>query len=146
MKIFKLSQEARAATGFTHAVRFKVTDGDMAVTAVSTNVMAIPVGSSVGKVAFHITTIWNKTTTLACGIAATASSATTFLNGVTIGTGGANGTTLGSAATTLTVNNTASRFITVTPTVTSGPATAGEAWLLIQLVDHAKLVSDPSSF
>lgn len=139
MKVVSLSEQECAKTGYTHVAHFKVTAGDLDATADFADVIAVPIGSVIAKVAFHIVTIWDKVTTISVGVAASGGSATTFLNAQTIGTGGANGTTLGSAATTLTVNNTASRFITITATVTAGPATAGEGYLYIHMTDHAAI-------
>jgi hypothetical protein len=137
MIISKLSEEARASTGFTHVA--KITFSDIS-TATTINVQAVPVGANISKAILYCLTAWNNTTPIFnFGIAASVTSNTTL-------SGAAAACAAGSSLTANVSqqNNTASRFLTFT-LGTSGSATAGEGYLWYSIFDPATLKTDPTN-
>jgi len=146
MKVYKLPYEARAATGWTHVAHMKVADGDIDAVNEIADICPCPVGSFVGKTVFHTKTGWATITTpiVDIGIQATGVTDDTLADGISCAT--ANNTTYGGTnAVHFKVNNTASRFITIKQLGSGSTATAGEGFVLFQLVDVATLVNDPAT-
>lgn len=143
MKLYKLSHETAARTGWTHMAHFKVADGDIEAVNEIADVCPAPVGSFIGKCAFHTKTGWATITTpiVDVGVAATGVTDDTLADGISCAT--ANNTTFGGTnAVQFKVNNTASRFITIKQLGSAASATAGEGFLLFTLIDCASLASD----
>lgn len=146
MKLYKLPQEARAATGWTHMAHFKVADSDLTAVDQVHDVMPWPVGGLAGKAAFHTKTVFATITTPAidAGVAATATGNDTLIDGGSLGT--ANNTVYGGTnAVHFKINNTASRFVTIKQIGTTASATAGEGYMFFTLVDVTTFVADPAN-
>lgn len=145
MKFLKLPYEARAATGWTHMAWFKVADGDIDAVNEIADICPAPVGTFIGRAAFHTKTAWATITTptLDMGIAATGTTNDTLMDGQSCAT--ANNTVQGGTnALTWTVNNTSSRFVTIKQLGSVATATAGEGFALLSMVDVATFINDPS--
>jgi len=147
MVVTPLSSEAAAKTGFSHVAKFTVAAGDLStVSSTALNVFPVPVGSIVGPCAIYVKTAYATMTSPAVdvGIAATATSNDTLLDGASLGTIGsvcAPGTN-GAERRAVT---TASQFLTIRQQGTTASATAGEFYLYFRIVDAAKLTDDPAS-
>lgn len=137
MKVIPLSTEEAARSGFTHVVNIKNTDlaaGGVATgnQSVIQNIMPVPVGTLIRKAVLDVKTAWAGQTNpiLQVGVAATSTAASGIVAGFT-----ATAVSIVQGVGTDILVSTASQFITINNVVSTTAATAGEANLLIQVID-----------
>lgn len=147
MVVTPLSSEAAAKTGFNYVAKFTVAAGDLStVSSTALNVFPVPAGSVVGPCALYVKTAYATMTSPAVdvGIAATATSNDTLIDGGSLGTIGAV-CAPGSNGAERRAVTTANQFLTIRQQGSGSSATAGEFYLYFRVVDLPKLTDDPAT-